>query len=79
MLIHVLVVVDPPSERKRLIRLLQQPDVVLTGVPGKTNLLERLSRETFDLLVVDRAAFSTPGRPLDPLYPLTSRNIRNSW
>lgn len=58
MLIHVLVVVDPPSERKRLIRLLQQPDVVLTGVPGKTNLLERLSRETFDLLVVDRAAFS---------------------
>jgi DNA-binding NtrC family response regulator len=58
MLIHVLVAIDPPSERKRLIRLIRQPDVVLAGAPGKTNLLERLSGETFDLLVVDRAALS---------------------
>jgi DNA-binding NtrC family response regulator len=61
MLIHILVAIDPPYERKRLIRLLEQPEVVLTGAPGKTDLLKRLSGETYDLIVADRTAL--PDQP----------------
>ncbi len=58
MLIHVLVAIDPPSERKRLARLLEQPEVVSAGAPGQTDMLKKLSGETFDLLVVGREALT---------------------
>jgi DNA-binding NtrC family response regulator len=52
MLVHILIAVDPPSERNRIRRLIQKHEVVDTGVPGKGNLLGRLTGGGFDMLVV---------------------------
>jgi DNA-binding NtrC family response regulator len=64
MLVHVLVAIDPPSERRRLGRLLERPDLLISTAPGRINLLERLSGESFDLLVVGQRALGDNGEHL---------------
>lgn len=55
MLIHVLLAVEPASQRSRLWRLLSQPDIELAGVEDGDELRAMLTGGDFDLLVVGRS------------------------
>jgi len=55
MLIHVLLAVEPASQRSRLWRLLGQPDVELSAVEDGAGLRAKLTGGDFDLLVVGRS------------------------
>ena len=55
MLIHVLLAVEPASQRSRLWRLLSQTDVELTAVEDENGLRAKLTGGDFDLLVVGRS------------------------
>ena len=60
MLIHVLVALDPESERTRVMRLLRHREVTPHSVSTETEFLEQVSVTDFDLLVIDQALLPEP-------------------
>ncbi len=60
MLVRVLLAVESPALRRRLKRLVQDPNVLVSDGAAAGGLWEGLARETHDLLVVGRATLREP-------------------
>jgi DNA-binding NtrC family response regulator len=60
MLIHVLVALQPESERSRVARLLRHREVTPRAVSSETELLDEVSSTDFDLLLIDEAFLPQP-------------------
>lgn len=74
MLIRALLAVDSTSQRERIERLLRQAGVVVTLVPAGEALLDRLARESCDLVVLSRSAVVEPaGHTLPAIHELADR------
>ncbi len=60
MLIHVLLAVDKPKLQKNLQTLFSQQDVIIDTISKKTHLLNRISRENCDLLIISKSLIPKP-------------------
>ena len=60
MLIRVLLAIDKPKLQKYLKTLLLQQDVMVDTMSRKTRLLERISRESCDLLIISKSLITNP-------------------
>ncbi len=60
MLIHVLLAVDKPKLQKNLQTLFSQQDVIIDTISKKNHLLNRISRENCDLLIISKSLIPKP-------------------
>ncbi len=60
MLIHVLLAVDKPKLQKSLQTLFSQQDVIIDTISRKTHLLNCISRENCDLLIISKSLIPKP-------------------
>lgn len=74
MLIRALLAVESTALRERIERLMSQSGVVVASVPSGEHLLERLAKESCDLVVLSRSAVVEPaGRTLPAIHELADR------
>jgi DNA-binding NtrC family response regulator len=60
MLLRVILVMDEPALRRRVREALQDPDVVVESVSGKSHLWERAARKSCDVLIAAERAIPPP-------------------
>jgi|CXWL01.1.fsa_nt_gi DNA-binding NtrC family response regulator len=74
MLIRALLAVESTALRERIERLMSHTGVVVDSVPSGDHLLERLAKESCDLVVLSRSAVAEPaGRMLPAIHALADR------
>ncbi len=74
MLIRILLVIEEPGLYRRVSRLIAQPNVLVLAAASAEGLWEGLARESADLVVVERSAFTNPpGEFISALRKLPDR------
>ena len=60
MIVRAIIAIDKPKLQKQLQKLISQHDVILDIIREKTQLLERLSRENSDLIIISQSRIPEP-------------------
>ena len=60
MIVRAIIAIDKPKLQKQLQKLISQHDVILDIIREKTQLLERLSRESSDLIIISQSLIPEP-------------------
>lgn len=60
MIVRTIIAIDKPKLQKQLQKLISQHDVILDVIKGKTHLLERISRESNDLIIISQSLIPEP-------------------
>jgi DNA-binding NtrC family response regulator len=71
MLVRLLLAVKSRDQRRRLSRLLDQPDLVVESTSSADEIWKRFARESFDLLIIGRSFLGDPpGNAVDNIRDL---------
>jgi len=60
MIVRVILAIDKIKLQRQLLKLISQHDVIVETVRGKTHLLERISRESSDLIIISQSLIPEP-------------------
>jgi len=60
MIVRIILAIDKIKLQRQLLKLISQHDVIVETVRGKTHLLERISRESSDLIIISQSLIQEP-------------------
>ncbi len=60
MLIRILLVIDKPKLQKKLQTLISEQDIIIDVIRKQSKLLENISRETWDIIIISKSRIPNP-------------------